>query len=1287
MNIDLGDVTLPPPADWQKFERFCRDLWAEIWGDPNAQANGRSGQKQAGVDVFGYNSKDGLLCGVQCKRRGATNEIDSGKITEKVLRAEVEKAKTFKPPLSGEFVLASTAKRDVAIQEVARQITKEHAERGLFPVRVYAWDDIVAHLGDHIEVYKKHYASFLATFRALDGAGSGVEGLLPPQEDRRPRAYASGATTTMVFSDGVSFVDVEYRAEIELVGAALKEGQARVALKQADSLRARIWAGANGETRARLCMVVGQAFLAVGNGKDAAASFLDAANYAPDSSDVQAQVALGHALRGDSAAAQTWAARALSRNPGDIVATQVAISFDSRSDDEVLAEYERQVGRRAEVYAVLGHRAAKRGELVKAAQFFETAVDLDGTCAEIVAVCGQVLVELVSEDVCSHVHEGPETRKQLRRAVELLSRALSVPMDDETRRARVGWFVARIAALHMLRSADVATAADEAIRLCGRCAELVRLRAAIASDAGEHHRVIELLEGLPQPREIDDMGAMAAALGNLGEFERAAALWSELLERPDLEEHQRYEAARCSAFSLVRQNRHDDATRQVEQSMDASPGELLPVLVAAATFERVEDVTRRDELVEAAMGVAAGSSVYLRSLLGDALMRAERWGEAAELYGEVVPKGSGGVYAERLLYSLFKAGRLESVLVGCDAMEVTTGSSLFLAELRSATHESLGNVDGAIEVCTAFLRGEPTCAKVKLRLASVLLRRGDAEEAARAVEQVKWEEIDSVQSATRFASALLELGRATEALEVAYKTRRRYLSDVEAHLAYIDVYTRAGGEREVHGCDVVTVESAVQLRGAGAPGWILLCDSDVSDINQKEYPRTHALTKELLGRRVGATLSVGGARGSWEVVAVGSKYGFALARTLETFPARFPARSEIQAQEIPTGEEELVARFTEQFQAIDVVRNQLLAQYHAGHCGVGVVAELLNRSSYEALALLRMSPGGVRCSTNGLEEREASLAALSDETARLVLDATAIATLDGLGMLRDGSLGPRVLMVAQSTLDEVRAEAARWDHAPSEGQLRIGLENGHLVRHMASREEVAAVHRHWLGLWEWLHTNAKSAPVPPGTAERLAQHQQLGREIGQGFWDSVRIATQPGVVLVSDDLWVRQLGRSMLSLNGVCSGLVMMSECEAGRLPRQRYDDAMVTLITWGYRSLSVSASTLEAAARADQWQVGARVPTVLRSLRGPDTSIESATVVGAHFIRSVWLNVASTLQRAAFLTAVLDALVFGRNRAVVLKRFAAVTGQLLALHPVAQDEIVRVTDGWEKADIVGMWR
>jgi hypothetical protein len=125
-----------PPNDPTAFESLCLDLWRGIWNDPNAQKNGRSGQPQAGVDVFGQH--EGKWEGVQCKQKDG---LLWGKVTVKELEAEVEAAKQFNPPLAS-FILATTGPRDAKVQKRAREFIEEHKQKGLFSVVVWSWEDI-----------------------------------------------------------------------------------------------------------------------------------------------------------------------------------------------------------------------------------------------------------------------------------------------------------------------------------------------------------------------------------------------------------------------------------------------------------------------------------------------------------------------------------------------------------------------------------------------------------------------------------------------------------------------------------------------------------------------------------------------------------------------------------------------------------------------------------------------------------------------------------------------------------------------------------------------------------------------------------------------------------------------------------------------------------------------------------------------------------------------------------------------------------------------------------------
>ena len=127
---------LPPPNEPAAFESLCLDLWKELWSDPGAEKNGRSGQPQAGVDIFCQ--RDGKWLGVQCKQK---NGLLRKKVLSKELEAEVQAAKQFKPPLTC-FILATSGPADSPIQTRARKLTEQHQSNGLFTVEVWSWEKI-----------------------------------------------------------------------------------------------------------------------------------------------------------------------------------------------------------------------------------------------------------------------------------------------------------------------------------------------------------------------------------------------------------------------------------------------------------------------------------------------------------------------------------------------------------------------------------------------------------------------------------------------------------------------------------------------------------------------------------------------------------------------------------------------------------------------------------------------------------------------------------------------------------------------------------------------------------------------------------------------------------------------------------------------------------------------------------------------------------------------------------------------------------------------------------------
>jgi hypothetical protein len=174
LHMDFIDKQIAPPKSWEKFEELTRALFAKIWGGPLAQRNGRTGQKQHGVDVYGTLAEaPGTFHGVQCKGKDGNY---NAKATTAEFDAELAKAEKFRPGLA-HWTFATTAPNDAPLQRHAREISERRVREGQFPVVAIGWETIQALLSGQSEVIEQFYPEHvgdlpkvLAALRALPTA-------------------------------------------------------------------------------------------------------------------------------------------------------------------------------------------------------------------------------------------------------------------------------------------------------------------------------------------------------------------------------------------------------------------------------------------------------------------------------------------------------------------------------------------------------------------------------------------------------------------------------------------------------------------------------------------------------------------------------------------------------------------------------------------------------------------------------------------------------------------------------------------------------------------------------------------------------------------------------------------------------------------------------------------------------------------------------------------------------------------------------------------------------------
>lgn len=130
---------LRKPENWQDFESLCKVLWGEIWNCPEIKKNGRTGQTQHGVDVYGTPQGETEYYGIQCKGK---DDYTDAELTEKEIDKEIAKAMHFKPKLK-KFYFATTANKDATIEEYIRLKDEESRKNGNFEIHLFSWEDIV----------------------------------------------------------------------------------------------------------------------------------------------------------------------------------------------------------------------------------------------------------------------------------------------------------------------------------------------------------------------------------------------------------------------------------------------------------------------------------------------------------------------------------------------------------------------------------------------------------------------------------------------------------------------------------------------------------------------------------------------------------------------------------------------------------------------------------------------------------------------------------------------------------------------------------------------------------------------------------------------------------------------------------------------------------------------------------------------------------------------------------------------------------------------------------------
>jgi tetratricopeptide (TPR) repeat protein len=1233
---DQTGIQLPPPSDWQAFERLCHTLWKDILGDENTQLNGRGGQNQHGVDVFGYSHGAASPSGIQCK--GKDGRFGS-QVEETELLEEVEKAKTFRPPLR-EFILATTANNDARIQQLARRVNEKHIAEGLFTVSVLGWTEIQLRLAERPRVLELHYPEFAPALRTAAESITRIESsqaIGHELDHRRHAEILAGQQEILAAIERGQGSDrgleVELGAELDQYRDLIRSGRVETALEMLKRLQQRLKPDTDAHIRFRALTNIAAAKLGLGDEQGAAKDFLAAAELEPHSDKAAANKVAGHLLLGETGRALEVARTVVKQFPESELAWSALVRASNAGFGpvEVPLGVPQKILHSEDFSLALAAAHMHRGSNSEAERYFRNALRANPNSIEAAMGMGAALArQAASSDGKLRSSEALEPA-----AYEKLNEAAQVMLGawDHVRRSEALVVQTEYSAnlstvlLALGRRAEGEAVVDQVLAARPNLPTLIRQKLRILFESDRIDDARQLLQTV-SPKEFPEFEMFTAELANrTGDRRGALEIWEALLDSEDAEIAR---IARAEYGELILATEGGKRGRQLlRERLGVHASEPLVVLAVANELIRSGDKKGAIESLNALQkneGVAADARVSL--MIADSLMEAGAIDASLRVYRERCPVTTDSASLRRYVAALMHAGRRKESLDLLDRIPPHVSErTTFYMRARA----ELAYVSGDLTLAKAGFEGvlgkDASHFLSRARLAEIEIKQGNSERAIQLLDGAPISGLD-VDQIVALGQLYSSSGDRKRALRALYMATRRFPDNSQPHLVFAVTVLLSPGNSLPHGDKLdIAPGMAFGVRDSlGKERIVVIQDDTELPLASGEVRPDHALAVNALGRQMGDEISLsknsfGAEIGT--VTWVKHKYVYAAQEIMETFESMFPEAGGLQKVSLPAHPttEADIAPILASVERKAKATAEIEQLYDEKRIPIGMVARLAGSNILDVWRAWTARPNrGVQVCMGSAEEREAALRKLAESTSGPVIDPISLVTLHGLGVLSDVQSGLGRCAVAQATLDEFRS-LIRERSLHDRGYLSLGKEGDTFVRVEVTADDVQRSIQQFEEVLAWTQANCEILPSIPARDFQREEEERVAELVGSAHKETLFAASGAGRLILCDDWHLRAVGQELLGVDGVWTQVVLMKLRAEGLLHLQEYSRATRLLIEAGYRFTSIDGEMLYEIVRQEGFQSSLAVSRVFAELNRAFADVVSLTAVVSDFLQGLWLE------------------------------------------------------------------
>lgn len=1238
----------PQPSNEDDFEEFCLELLQEHWQRPSLERYGHRGDRQNGVDLWDPHGIEPRRA-AQCKHHASSKTLPPRELEE-----EVAKAKGFAHKIS-EFFLLTTGKRSVATADRLGCINDAHRQQGHFLVTIWYWDDL-----ERIVSRSPRLQQLLA---------AAPISVVTDMVERTARQIVEASTLEQTGD------------EIDRVRRAVQRGRLAEARELIQALQAKEDRLSDLQ-RARL--LTQRAMVAEEEGKPAEAArlLLQAVDLAPNEESCIGNAVFALSVLKNVEGARDAAGRYALRFPNSAAAWAAFIQTASEDDglESVRTRVPEWALQTSEVLIALAElaRSRKHSETVGAIRAAVAAgTPTTQARARLAHLWLDACVDEAREAHATPVDELSALRDFLGESIREAERQEHLVLAAECHRLRgiVHDYLGNEAEANADLSASVETYPSSRARLTyaqhllGRGANDDAILQLDRNDFHADTTATELLRAIARWQRARDSDREDSAR----DFVRLAEA---------LDGTNELEALTHAVHALIVLGRAKEAAALVDKKAQKFPA-ALPVLLSRVALALGDKETALIHARRAAEDPSVLPPILGRWLaLGLGTLDLPK--VALLVWETVVPMDSLSEDTYRLMQLAGDLGRDDVILKRGAALRAAGvfDSHLLHQELAVAERYDLEKAFAvASEACDHCQQDK----LLRLRRSWLASRTGRNDFVAVAEPDLP-EPADARGDAGRvIVRLLLEKGEHKRALIYAYEIYRHSPRDPDALRCMKDVFFQGRSALEVADPNEINVESAVRVEERGGTSrWFFIETADDADITRGEVGPDSTLGRELLGRRVGETVTLSHGMGierTAVVAEVTSKYARRMQQVFDSFEIVVPDKPELSVMHMGDGKGGIdLAPLLDLLRAGHERAEQAVAAYEQKPIlSMHSLGHMLGRNQFEALCELLRRGKPVRCARCTRDEQQDAMAAsLANE---VVLDLSAALTLfafEGDALI---SAFPTRLVTSQGTIDTLRAtlerlspegDGPRMGASFVDGRLVFVEETADVVK--ARRERVAA----FLELFERRISVVPASDLPIWATDR---RELLTDFFGWHACEVLALAAVPGRTLWCDDFSLSEIAKQEFSCARTWTQSVGLRLETEGLLKPGVYETLSAHLLGAGYEFTSVNRAVLNRCGELSTWQIG-RPPLAqaIAYVTKPELDDPVAAELGLELLAMLLPQMALPLSRENCQAALQEALLRRVNPRAALRAYARALPRIFRLNPIGLSDAKRSFASWLRA-------